>query len=721
MSCKKSFNIKLIFVLLLIVLIPVLVVGFISINHNLSYVKENITQNNMELARGLRDEVNANIDNTEALMKILSNHSLIKAMEPTEQVDELLTGVVDKYPLITQIYIMEASGDQIYKTSGQLGDRSDRGYFQQAVRGKVYYSDVIISRSQGFPVVTLALPIKETGEVKGVIGASLDLTFLSRLVGNTKPGKGGTSYLVERTGKIIAHPSNEFVDNRKDVSHLTPVKEVINGNQGTAEYTFKGTKQLVSYMPIERKDWGVLVQLPAEEAFARIDREKLFFIIMILIAVLLAFGLAYKVTEPIASISEAMNSFSIGEKVNLEEDKLSIEEVEKIKRNFLNLADEVNASYEQLEAYSEEVTAMNEKLSDAMGKMQSLNDRFDKMIGLISNLVTTGQAGEEKFLQNLLQTAVMILPKADYGSVYLYEEGQVSFVDCVGYNLDNLQQLRIPVEHFYNQEEAIEVIKAEKDKTVIDKDFVEAAKPIKEIITFDLIINGEKKAGISLDIAAESDQSFSRESKRLLAAFRNLATSFFKLGEYNKLQSEFTKELVSSMVKLLEVYDKYTSGHSENVAELAVEIAQEMNLAEEQINSVYWAGMVHDIGKLLVPLEILNKPGQLTDEEYEIIKNHPQWGYEALEKSKSLQKIAEYVLHHHERWDGSGYPEGRKGEEIPLIAQILGVADAWDAMTSTRSYRSALSEAEAVQELKENKGTQFAPQVVEAFLQVKDI
>ena len=717
MNFKKSFNIKLIFLLLIIVLIPVLVIGFISINHNLSYVKENITRNNMELARGLRDEVKANINNTEALMKVLSNQEIIRAMNPNEQMADLLTGVVDKYSLITQIYIMDSDGKQIYKTSGELGNRSDREYFQQAVTGKLYYSDVIISRSQGFPIVVLAMPIIETGEVKGVIGASLDLSFLSQLVSDTKPGEGGTSYLVERNGKIIAHPNNKFVDNRKSVSHLMPVKKVVNGKQGTAKYTFAGEQQLVSYTPIEKKDWGVLVQLPAEEAFARIDREKIFFLLMILITVFLAVGLTYKVTEPIARISEKISSFSIGDKVSFEEEKLGIKEVKKIKESFLELAEEVNASYEQLEAYSQEVTAMNEELSEAMNKMENLNDRFNKMIALISNLVTAGQAGEEEFLQNLLHTAAEILPKADYGSAYLYECGQVRFVGCVDYDLDSLQQLKIPAENFYNQKEAIEVIEAKG--TIIDKEVVEAVKPIKEIITFDLVIKGEKKAGISLEIAAGSDQSFSEESKKLLAAFRNLATSFFKLGEYNKLQSEFTKELISSMVKLLEVYDKYTSGHSESVAQLAVEIAQEMNLEEEKINSVYWAGMVHDIGKLLVPLEILNKPSQLTDEEYEMIKNHPQWGYEALHKSEVLKNIAEYVLYHHEKWDGSGYPEGLKGEEIPVIARILGVADAWDAMTSTRSYRSALAEEKAIKEIKENKGTQFAPPVVEAFLAVK--
>jgi putative nucleotidyltransferase with HDIG domain len=719
MNSNKSFNVELIFILLLVVLIPILVIGAISINHNINYVKETVTKNNMELAQSLKGEINANIDNTEALLKILSDHAMIKAMTPNEPMDDLLTKAVENHPLIAQIYIMDTDGSQIYKTSGKLGDRSDRDYFQQAVKGKVYYSDVLISRSQDFPIIVLAMPIIESEEIKGVIGASLDLFFLDRLINNTKPGEGGASYLVDRRGSIIAHSDNEPVDTRENVSNLAPVAEVINGKQGTTEYTFAGAKQLVSFTPIAKRNWGILVQLPSQEAFARIEREKLFFLIVILITALLASGLAYKVTAPITRIAEKMSSFSIGDKINFKEEKINIEEIEKIKTSFVTLAEEVNASYEQLEAYSQQVTAMNEELSEAIKKTKKFNDRFDQMVELISNLVIADHQGEETFLSNLLQTAVEILPKADYGTVYIYREGEVRFVDCIGYDLAALQKLKTTAEDFYNQKKAIEVIKAEEG-SMLKEDFVKTIKPIKEIITFDLAVKGEKKAGVSLDIAADSGESFSRESKELFAAFHNLATSFFKLAEYNKLQGEFTKELISSMVKLLEVYDKYTSGHSESVAKLAVRIAKEMDLEKTQIDSVYWAGMVHDIGKLLVPLGILNKPDRLTEEEYAIIKNHPQWGYEALKKSKALKHIAKYVLYHHEKWDGSGYPEGFEGEEIPLLSQILGIADAWDAMTSNRAYRVALNKEKAIQEIKENKGVQFAPEVVEAFLQLKE-
>ncbi len=184
-------------------------------------------------------------------------------------------------------------------------------------------------------------------------------------------------------------------------------------------------------------------------------------------------------------------------------------------------------------------------------------------------------------------------------------------------------------------------------------------------------------------------------------------------------EEEKIEEIIFSITKLLGIYTPYTNGHSENVAVISQKIAFEMSLSNEDVKDSYWSGMVHDLGKLLVPIEILNKKGPLEESEYEKIKSHPSWGYEVLCQSESLSSIAKYVLHHHERWDGKGYPTGLKGDEIPLISQILAVADAWDAMTSERPYRAAMSENDAMSEMRKNRGIQFSPAVVDAFIRLQ--
>jgi diguanylate cyclase (GGDEF)-like protein len=167
----------------------------------------------------------------------------------------------------------------------------------------------------------------------------------------------------------------------------------------------------------------------------------------------------------------------------------------------------------------------------------------------------------------------------------------------------------------------------------------------------------------------------------------------------------------ASLAKAVDARDTYTGSHSARVAELGAWIAARMGLDAEQVKLTRLAGSLHDLGKLAVPEEILRKPGPLTPSERLMLERHSQIGFRMLE-SLGVDPVADWVLHHHERWDGMGYPHGLAGEAIPLGARILFVADAYDAMTSDRAYRSRLTPREAVAELERCAGTQFDPEVV---------
>ncbi|RCW50416.1 HD domain-containing phosphohydrolase [Halanaerobium sp. ST460_2HS_T2] len=391
--------------------------------------------------------------------------------------------------------------------------------------------------------------------------------------------------------------------------------------------------------------------------------------------------------------------------------------------------EELSAYNQQLKAYNEEVTAMNEEIEESFKEIEDLNNRFEKMISLVSDIENLNTISEAEFLSKILQQAVEIIPEADFGSVYTFGDQYVNFIDCIGYDLKSLQERIIPNQSFYSQDSLIDIVDIEnikkKNKKHMSSDEFKKLNKIslnkhQEIMFFNLVINGEEKAGVSLDIKNSSNKKFTNSSKKIFSAFYNIASSFYKMKEYNSLQNNFTKEIISSTIKMLEMYDLYTKGHSENVANLAEEIAEEMELEQKRIDDIYWAGLVHDIGKMLIPLEVLNKKGKLTDSEYEVIKEHPVFGSNVLESSKSLQHIAKYVRHHHERWDGNGYPDGLKKNNIPIESQILCAADAWDAMNSKRTYREPLSYNHALAEIKDNKGTQFAPVVADALLNVLD-
>jgi HD-GYP domain-containing protein (c-di-GMP phosphodiesterase class II) len=173
---------------------------------------------------------------------------------------------------------------------------------------------------------------------------------------------------------------------------------------------------------------------------------------------------------------------------------------------------------------------------------------------------------------------------------------------------------------------------------------------------------------------------------------------------------------IRGMVSALDARDKYTRGHSERVATTARDIAAALQLPETEIEDIYISGLLHDIGKIGVPDHVLLKPGRLTDEEFDIIKQHPTIGYEILKQIPAMSSILPGVLHHHEAVDGRGYPYGLKGQAIPLMARILAVADSFDAMTSTRAYRPKMPLEKAFAILREHAGVQWDAQVVDVFL-----
>ncbi|NYE58682.1 HD-GYP domain-containing protein [Carboxydothermus ferrireducens] len=191
--------------------------------------------------------------------------------------------------------------------------------------------------------------------------------------------------------------------------------------------------------------------------------------------------------------------------------------------------------------------------------------------------------------------------------------------------------------------------------------------------------------------------------------------SIVRLYEQSK---ELCFSITQALVMAIEAKDSYTAGHSQRVTAIAEKIGKKLGFSQERLEKLRKAALLHDIGKIGISEKILNKPGKLLPEEYREIQNHPGIGVEIIKPIEQMQDIIEIIYHHHEWYDGTGYPARLKGEEIPLEARVLAVADAFEAMTSDRSYRKALTKEEAIAEIIKQKGKQFDPQVVEAFLEV---
>jgi putative nucleotidyltransferase with HDIG domain len=191
-------------------------------------------------------------------------------------------------------------------------------------------------------------------------------------------------------------------------------------------------------------------------------------------------------------------------------------------------------------------------------------------------------------------------------------------------------------------------------------------------------------------------------SQELLASYRLLEQNSF--------------EAIETLNATVEAKDPYTAGHSARVQRVAVALGERLALSSARLDTLRYGGLFHDIGKIGVPDAILLKPARLTPDEYQVMKRHSEDGALIVGKLARLRETVPLIRHHHEHWDGRGFPDGLAGEQIPLEASIVGLADAWDAMTTERPYARALTLAEALAQIREGRGTQFAPVLVDAFL-----
>ena len=203
-----------------------------------------------------------------------------------------------------------------------------------------------------------------------------------------------------------------------------------------------------------------------------------------------------------------------------------------------------------------------------------------------------------------------------------------------------------------------------------------------------------------------------------LIIFAITSAQIRKYNERHERDNKIISESIETFTGFIDAKDPYTNGHSKRVAEYTRMIAKEFDYNGEELDRIYYMALLHDCGKIGVPDNILGKPGKLSEEEFEIIKSHTVRGGQILSNFKSLEDANEGALYHHERYDGRGYPEGKAGEDIPLIARMICVADSFDAMNTNRVYRKMLSKEKIVSEIETNKGKQFDPRFADAMLRL---
>jgi len=237
------------------------------------------------------------------------------------------------------------------------------------------------------------------------------------------------------------------------------------------------------------------------------------------------------------------------------------------------------------------------------------------------------------------------------------------------------------------------------------------------LVSVPLAIRGKVTGMLNVFSFREGNVFQEGQRKSLYILGSRAANALENARLHEELKAMFL-QTIEGFAFAIDAKDPYTHGHSRRVTRYCEWIAEAMGLDEKEVGKIRHAATLHDIGKIGLRLEALNKPAPLTPEEREAFRSHPTKGCKILAPIRFFEDLIPIIYHHHEHWDGGGYPEGRAGSHIPLGARIIAVADAYDAMTSDRSYRKAMNEADAARELEENAGRQFDPQVVEVFTQI---
>ena len=323
---------------------------------------------------------------------------------------------------------------------------------------------------------------------------------------------------------------------------------------------------------------------------------------------------------------------------------------------------------------------------------------YDKLSIIIDSLDNLHQLDKTAFLKQVFEAAFLLIPEAQKGSLFELRDGRYRPIFSRGYDEAILSRLTFGE----SDAEKLELFR----RLGTDGGFRALYAPIRaEGKTFGLI-----------SLEKFDDGDFGRFSRKILQYYAWLISEFYAQRLRQEQETSHYREVIGSLVSAIEVMDSYTNGHGKRVAAISGRLGMVLGLEPPELRDLHRAALLHDIGKIGVPSEILRKTGRLDEREYAIVKQHPANSAKILGGISGFSRVVELALHHHERYDGGGYPEGLAGDQLPLAAYILQLADSFDAMTSDRSYRPARPVGEAIAEIRAGSGSQFHPRVAEAAL-----
>ena len=629
--------------------------------------------------------------------------------------DDLLAymkGLMNSNPYFSSIYYGTTENVMIngsgWVPSKNFDLRTRPWYLKAVNEKKLIFTEAFVNASKDKLIITIAKPVyNSNNQLLGVIAGDVSIKDIISIVQQENTMGKGYSFLIDGNSNIFAHPKYEYdlISNLKSVKEISEeLDSYISDNKlGINKIILEGIDGYLAYHPIANTDWKIASFIPLDEYTLREEGFWRIFIITLLssLAVFIIFLLQQKkhFITPMIALSDDI------QKINLEEDityRLPSDE----KDIFAVLRKSINHALNKIQELFYQVEAKEAALTAANAELEYLS-YHDVLTGLHNRRFFEEELVRLDASENYPLTILM----ADVNGLKLVN-------DSFGHSMGD--ELLVKVAESIKKGCRTYDVSAR-----LGGDEFVVLLPKTNGFEAEQIIKGIKAAALKEDLGSiDISISFGYDTKE--QEEENIRDILKKAEDYMYKKKLYESpsmrgKTIKAIINTLNEKNKREEQHSQRVSVLCKHMGEVIGLAEGEVQELITVGLLHDIGKIAIDESILNKAGNLTEDEWEEMKRHPEIGYRILSTVNDMSEMAEYVLSHHEKWDGTGYPKGLKGEEIPLQSRILSIADAYDAMTSERSYRISMSKEEAIMELKNYAGLQFDPELIKVFIEMADI